>query len=1440
MYRFLLSFGLALLGAAFAEATPPKLSLLFLGGKEGHQPASRFQQLEPVLAKRGIQLVYTDNLDDINLANLNKYDGLMIYANQGKGKPEQVQAILDYVASGKGFVPLHCASYCFIDDQKYVDLVGAQFRSHTTGVFRTEATAADHPIMKGVQGFESWDETYVHHKHNEKDRTVLEVRADRDLKEPWTWVRTHGKGRVFYTAWGHDHRTWSHEGFQTLVERGTRWACGQDLAEATTYIDAPKMTAITAPKSDFEMIPAKVPFYPKSDKWGVTADPITTMQKPLAAEQSVQHYSMPEGFTMQLFASDEQFGGKPLAMTWDERGRLWVSVTKDYPNELQREGAGRDKIIILEDTDGDGKADKVTTFAEKLSIPTSLLCVHGGLIVHQAPHTLFLKDTDGDGKADVRQVLLTGWATNDTHAGPSNLRYGFDNWIYGMVGYSGFTGTVNGEKLNFRQGLYRFQLQANPNPDQAAPLILSKLELLRNVNNNAWGVAFNEDGDLFGSTANGCPLVYAAIPNRYYEKVRGLTPGVLANIALNNQYHPITNKVRQVDWHGGFTSAAGCAIYTARNYPPEYWNRTAFVSDPTGHLTAAFVLQPNGTDYVARYGWNLIAADDEWAAPIDAQVGPDGNVWILDWYNFIVQHNPTPQGFQTGKGNAYETDVRDKTRGRVYRVVYTKAQETKLPNLTNPKPETWVETLKSDNLFWRLQAQRKLVENGDKTTAAMLNKLIATPDANPLAAIHALWALDGLKIRGELPVGLNAKSAAVRRAVLRTLPNAATSVDAILAAGLLDDADAGVRLAALLALADQPSTATAGTELAKRILTLNATTERGLADATLVACVAHAAPVLQALATTPNKAWSRESLAVVERIAASYATTVPNDLGKMLSAIQNSAVSDAIVSGLATGWPKSKTPKLSAEDDKAMVLALASASPTARGKLLRLASSWGVKGLDAQLRELSKGLLATIADEKASAADRISAAKQAVEYLPADEDVAQQLVSGIGAKATPELVAGLLEALAGSKAKVAGPALVAKLPTLPPTLRPIALRVILARPEPTQAFLEAVEKGTLRFDMLELDQKTALAAHPNNELAERAKKLLAMGGGLPDADRQKVIDQFQDVLTKTGEVAGGKKAFTTHCAKCHKHGGEGAQIGPDLTGFAVHPKEEILIHVLDPSRSVEGNYKAYTARLLDGRVVTGLLSSQTKTTVELLDAENKKQSFNTSDLDELTESKKSLMPEGFEKQMTKAEITDLLEFLTLKGKYVPIPLDKLATINSTRGMFFDANGVPERLVFPDWKPKEFNGVPFHLVDPASETVKNMVMFRGTHGDKPPKMPRSVVLPCNTAVKTIHMLGGIGGWSFPASEKGTVSLVIRLTYTDGKTEEHELKNGLHFADYIRKVEVPESKHAFTMTGNQQVRYLSVTPKRTEVIKQIEFVKGPDETAPILVSVTVETP
>ena len=185
----------ALVGVVATAAEPP-LKVLFLGDQGHHQPAQRFAQLQPVLAPRGIELVYTERLEDLDPAVLAGYDALAVYANIGAMSAAQEAAVLDYVRGGKGLVPLHCASFCFGKSPAWVDLVGAQFQKHGTGVFATVVVAPEHPVMKGFGGFSSWDETYVHTKHNERSRTILEERVEGGHREPWTWVRSEGTGRA--------------------------------------------------------------------------------------------------------------------------------------------------------------------------------------------------------------------------------------------------------------------------------------------------------------------------------------------------------------------------------------------------------------------------------------------------------------------------------------------------------------------------------------------------------------------------------------------------------------------------------------------------------------------------------------------------------------------------------------------------------------------------------------------------------------------------------------------------------------------------------------------------------------------------------------------------------------------------------------------------------------------------------------------------------------------------------------------------------------------------------------------------------------------------------------------------------------------------------------------------------------------------------------------
>ena len=215
-----LAIGLCLMASSGSAAS---LQVLFLGDNAGHKPTNRFELMQPALAARGIELTYTDKLDSLNSTNLARYDALLIYANHMRISPEQEKALLEYVEGGRGLVPIHCASFCFLNSPKYIELVGGKFKSHGTGVFKETIVNASHPIMSGLPPIESWDESYVHSNHN-TNRVVLAERRDEKGNEPYTWVREFGKGRVFFTAWGHDQRTWGNTNFVALVERGIRWA----------------------------------------------------------------------------------------------------------------------------------------------------------------------------------------------------------------------------------------------------------------------------------------------------------------------------------------------------------------------------------------------------------------------------------------------------------------------------------------------------------------------------------------------------------------------------------------------------------------------------------------------------------------------------------------------------------------------------------------------------------------------------------------------------------------------------------------------------------------------------------------------------------------------------------------------------------------------------------------------------------------------------------------------------------------------------------------------------------------------------------------------------------------------------------------------------------------------------------------------------------------
>ncbi len=578
--------------------------------------------------------------------------------------------------------------------------------------------------------------------------------------------------------------------------------------------------AFLASRPPLQRLPGEVPNYERRP------EPVK-YQAPLSPRDSMRRTQVPADFDLQLFAAEPDVV-KPIYVGWDERGRAWVVEALDYPHGLVEEGQpGKANIKICEDTDDDGKADNFTIFADKLNLPTALVFVNGGLIVSEARHMLFLKDTNGDDKADVREVRLPGWGIGDSHAMQSNLGRGFDNWLYGAVGYSNFRGNVGGKDLQFGQGVFRFKADG------------SALEFLHQYNNNTWGFGLNAHGDVFGSTANGNPSFYGYLPAHIVTPTQpgygrrgggGFRPGYqlgpdnaggssapqvrrlpsARSLAPGMRMHPNTPNVRMVDNFGGYTAASGHAFVVSDALPARLQGK-ALVTEPTAKLIGIMDIQRDGGGYKALDGRNLLASTDEWMSPIFADIGPDGAIWVIDFYSFVIQHNPTPSiqsaGIQaeTGRGGAYKTenDLRDQTHGRIYRIVWKDGPKSSIKSLAKAKASELVAALDSGNQFWNLTAQRLIVDNKMTDAAPALKKRVRSGTGRK-GAIHALWSLEGIGAldKDTHQNALLDKDPALRRNAIRALPANEAGRQLFFSSGVIQDPDLLTRQVAFVKLAE--------------------------------------------------------------------------------------------------------------------------------------------------------------------------------------------------------------------------------------------------------------------------------------------------------------------------------------------------------------------------------------------------------------------------------------------------------------------------------------------------------------------------------------------------------------------------------------------------------------------------------------------------------------
>ncbi len=575
--------------------------------------------------------------------------------------------------------------------------------------------------------------------------------------------------------------------------------------------------------------------------------PTGTIQKQITPEQSIHCIQTPLGLKAEVWATEKSTGGiaYPMHFSFDERGRMWLVEPRSYPSIIraasnsitdQKFVGGQDRILILEDTDGDRIMDKVTVFKDGLNLPQSIEVVTGGVVVTMVPYVVFFPNNND--VAGEPQILFSGMGggngNHDTHGSISSLMYGLDNWVYGHTGYNSCT--VEG--INCSQGkVWRFKHPSIGNGTKTFQQFTSSGPY------NAWGIGQMEDGQIFQSGATTSPHINHSLRRGQPSIDIRIDPTSTNN---KDKFYPITgdrylwegtSKKTNNIWMSKTTAVSGLQFYTSRLFPPKYWNRFAFSCEGASKLCNQDSLVVTTKDTLIGSTWkavrmpgpehsNLIASTDAWVAPILAKTGPDGAVWVLDWNNYLFLHNPA--GPDDKISGAWKNKLRVKNSYRIYRV--TPENDTREPilNLTTATVAQLVATLSNPNFLWRLTAQRMLIAKGFSAELGTLLENILTNSryvdavGNDPAVTHAIWTLQGLgqfEASGNptkwdpLLKGLLIHPAwCVRENALKAMPRTAASAQAISDACSVNDPHGHVRLQGLVAwseITSKPANATA-------------------------------------------------------------------------------------------------------------------------------------------------------------------------------------------------------------------------------------------------------------------------------------------------------------------------------------------------------------------------------------------------------------------------------------------------------------------------------------------------------------------------------------------------------------------------------------------------------------------------------------------------------
>jgi putative membrane-bound dehydrogenase-like protein len=928
------------------------------------------------------------------------------------------------------------------------------------------------------------------------------------------------------------------------------------------------------------------------------------------------------GFKVELVAS-EPLVQSPIAFAWGPDGKLWVVEMGDYPLGADGKGKPGGRVKYLEDTDGDGRYDKATVFLDGLSFPTSVLPWRKGVLVTCAPEVFYAEDTKGTGKADLRVPLYTGFAEGNPQHRVNTLAWGLDNWLYCANGDSGglVKSVKTGRGLNLRGRDFRIR------PDDGA--------LDAQAGQTQYGRCRDDWGSWFGNN-NSNPLYHFALADHYVRRNPHLAPpDAKVPVSVTPGAAPVFPVSRTLprfnDFNTAnhFTSACSAIVYRDELFGPAFAGNT-FVSEPVHDLIHREIMTPRGFTFTSRRAPDeqqseFFASADNWCRPTTIQTGPDGALWVADMYRAVIEHPEwIPLDWQK------RLDLRaGADKGRIYRVYPVGAKPRAIPRLDRLDTAGLVAALDSPNGWQRDTAQQMLLWRNDRAAVPLLEKL-AGECRRPLGRLHALCTLDGLKALTPelLRKALADSHPGVRRHAIRLceghLAKAPELGSALLK--LVDDADAQVRMQLAYTLGEWADPR-AGDALGRLAL-------RDAGGRFLVAAV---------MSSVNRNNLDRVMLTVLKGGEKAPPAALVASLLRMANALGDSKALVTLLTAVGTPDDGKYAPW-----QYVALAGLLDALDERNTPLTKLGAEGGdeLKGALKKVAGLFGAARSALASDKASDADKLLA----IRLLGRGLDRQGEDMAALGALLSPQVPDDLQAAAVAALGRLRSP----RVPDLllrgwkaqSPAQRRQVLDILFGRPEWLTAVLGAIERKQILAAEIDAARRQRLLGHPSAEVRRRAAKLFA---DAVNPDRQKVIDAYQSVLTLASDAKRGAEVFAKNCASCHQLAGVGHAVGPDLASLGDKSSQGLLIAVLDPNRAVEARYVGYTATTKGGVVFTGVLASETGNSITLAGQDGQKKTILRSDLEELTSSGKSAMPEGLEQQIKPQEMADVFAYVRSVG-----------------------------------------------------------------------------------------------------------------------------------------------------------------------------------------------